>query len=62
MEENINIQQINNKNKILHQKNNYLQYKINKIINDNKFIYEFKNLDFENFRNFSDINFITLKI
>ena len=50
MEENINIQQINNKNKILHQKNNYLQYKINKIINDNKFIYEFKNLDFENFQ------------
>jgi hypothetical protein len=36
--------------------------KNNKIINNNKFIYEFKNLDFENFQNFSDINFITLKI
>lgn len=66
MEDNSIKKHNNNKNntfyKILHQKKNYLRYKNNKIINNNKFIYEFKNLDFENFQNFSDINFITLKI
>jgi len=66
MEDNSIKKHNNNKNntfhKILHQKTNYLRYKNNKIINNNKFIYEFKNLDFENFQNFSDINFITLKI
>ena len=66
MEDNSNLKHNNNKtnsfHKILHQKTNYLRYKNNKIINNNKFIYEVKNLDFENFQNFSDINFITLKI
>jgi len=66
MEDNSYLKHNNNKtnsfHKILHQKTNYLRYKNNKIINNNKFIYEFKNLDFENFQNFSDINFITLKI